>query len=57
MMFPMVPVETEGCLSLFTSSEAVLFSFYDCGGLLVFELVPESGGFTMLSVGGGGGVE
>ena len=56
-MFPMVPVETGGCLSLFTSSEAVLFSFYDCGGLLVLEPVAESGGFTTLSVGGGGGAE
>ncbi len=24
--FPMVPVETEGCLGLFTSSETVLFA-------------------------------
>jgi len=53
----MVPVETEGCLSLFTSSEAVLFSFYDCGELFVFELVGESGGLTTVSCGGEGGVE
>ena len=52
----MVPVETGGCLRLFTSSEAVLFSFYDCGGLLVLEPVLESGGFT-LSCGGAGGAE
>ncbi len=39
----MAPVETGGSLSLFTSSEAVLFSFYDCGGLLALEPVLESG--------------
>ena len=51
----MVPVETEGCFSLFTGSEAVLFSFYDCGGLPVLEPGLESGGFTTLGCEGAGG--
>ena len=53
----MVPVETEGCLGLFTSSEAGLVFFYDgdAEGLLGVEPVPESGGFGMLCCGGEGG--
>jgi hypothetical protein len=57
MLLPMVPVETEGCLGLFTSSEAVLFSYYDYGGLVGFDPLLESGGLTTLGCGGAGGAE
>ena len=53
----MVPVETEGCLRLFTSSEAVLVYFYDDVGLVVLELVPGSEGFTTFDCEGEAGAE
>jgi hypothetical protein len=57
-LLPMVPVETEGFLSLFTGSEAVVQYFYDDGdGLLAVDPVLGSGGFGTLCCGGDGGAE
>ncbi len=47
--FPMVPVETEGCLGLITSSEAVLFSSRptaDCWGWTRCRCLELSEGFV-----------
>ena len=48
--FPMVPVETEGCLSLFTSSEAVLHAskaVAGCWGWIQRQCLELSEGFVV----------
>src|SRR5205807_3314465 len=48
--FPMVPVETEGCLGLFTSSEAVLFASRaaaGCWGWIQRQCLERSAGLVV----------